>query len=268
MLVGKPPFETPDVKTTYQKIKANSYSFPDHVPLSDPAKNIIRQILLRDPTKRLTLDDILAHPFVNHGGSIPKLLPVSTLACPPSASYIKQFMPDGVAVKLTAQPQRLIETAPYTNPNSKMQNNMLNTDKGALSKVQFTEGDLKLEKQSSSAKGILLLYEKANILYKKIDGNKMGTMQFNLTGSVTNLKSSTQQFGQGLQTMPSKGNFGMSGAIDGFSAPPKIQNGNEIRVKKWVDYSSKYGLGYLLSNGQVGVYFNDSTKIIFDVKTK
>jgi len=253
MLVGKPPFETPDVKTTYQKIKANSYSFPDHVPLSDPAKNLIRQILLRDPTKRLTLDEILAHPFCNHGGTIPKLLPVSTLACPPSASYIKQFMPEGMTVKLTAQPQRLVETAPYTNPN-KPQNNLMNTDKVGLGKVQLTDGDLKLEKQSSK------------------EGNKMNTMQFNLTGSVTNLKSGTQQmdtkFGQGLQTMPSKGNFGMSGAIDGFSAPPKIANGNEIRVKKWVDYSSKYGLGYLLSNGQVGVYFNDSTKIIFDTKTK
>lgn len=35
-------------------------------------------------------------------------------------------------------------------------------------------------------------------------------------------------------------------------------------VKKWVDYSSKYGLGYLLSNGQTGVFFNDSTKIVID----
>jgi len=37
-------------------------------------------------------------------------------------------------------------------------------------------------------------------------------------------------------------------------------------VKKWVDYSSKYGLGYLLSNGSSGVFFNDSTKIILDPK--
>jgi polo-like kinase 1 len=36
----------------------------------------------------------------------------------------------------------------------------------------------------------------------------------------------------------------------------------EIFVKKWVDYSSKYGLGYLLSNGSTGVFFNDSTKIV------
>lgn len=38
-------------------------------------------------------------------------------------------------------------------------------------------------------------------------------------------------------------------------------------VKKWVDYSSKYGLGYLLSNGGTGVFFNDSTKIVLDPKT-
>jgi len=35
-------------------------------------------------------------------------------------------------------------------------------------------------------------------------------------------------------------------------------------VKKWVDYSSKYGLGYYLSNEATGVYFNDSTKIVLD----
>lgn len=35
-------------------------------------------------------------------------------------------------------------------------------------------------------------------------------------------------------------------------------------MKKWVDYSTKYGLGYLLSDGSTGVYFNDSTKIILE----
>ena len=40
--------------------------------------------------------------------------------------------------------------------------------------------------------------------------------------------------------------------------------GPQVWVKKWVDYSSKYGLGYLLSNGCTGVFFNDSTKIVID----
>ena len=33
-------------------------------------------------------------------------------------------------------------------------------------------------------------------------------------------------------------------------------------MKKWIDYSSKYGIGYLLSNGSTGVYFNDSSKML------
>lgn len=33
-------------------------------------------------------------------------------------------------------------------------------------------------------------------------------------------------------------------------------------MTKWVDYSSKYGLGYLLSDMSAGVFFNDSTKIV------
>lgn len=38
----------------------------------------------------------------------------------------------------------------------------------------------------------------------------------------------------------------------------------EVWVKKWVDYSSKYGLAYYLSNDATGVFFNDSTKMILD----
>jgi polo-like kinase 1 len=48
-------------------------------------------------------------------------------------------------------------------------------------------------------------------------------------------------------------------------SPPDTSSGNpDVWVKKWVDYSSKYGLGYILSNGSTGVFFNDSTKIILE----
>ena len=33
-----------------------------------------------------------------------------------------------------------------------------------------------------------------------------------------------------------------------------------------MDYSSKYGLGYLLSNHATGIFFNDATKLILDPK--
>ena len=40
----------------------------------------------------------------------------------------------------------------------------------------------------------------------------------------------------------------------------KIQE--SVYISKWVDYSNKYGLGYQLTNGSVGVLFNDGTKMV------
>jgi hypothetical protein len=51
---------------------------------------------------------------------------------------------------------------------------------------------------------------------------------------------------------------------DGANRPYTDQLETEVWVKKWVDYSSKYGLGYYLSNEVTGVFFNDSTKIVLD----
>jgi polo-like kinase 1 len=57
-------------------------------------------------------------------------------------------------------------------------------------------------------------------------------------------------------------------SVQSISKKEKVNNfmSSELHVKKWVDYSTKYGLGYLLSDGSTGVYFNDSTKIILDAK--
>ena len=54
-LVGRPPFETNDVKTTYSKIKMCNYSFPDHVPLHTTTKHFISKLLQKDPKHRLNV---------------------------------------------------------------------------------------------------------------------------------------------------------------------------------------------------------------------
>lgn len=84
LIIGKPPFETSDVKTTYRKIRMNQYSFPDNVPISDDAKDLIQKILIGEPSARPTLDEILNHSFFK-SAQIPKTLPPSFLACPPSS---------------------------------------------------------------------------------------------------------------------------------------------------------------------------------------
>ncbi len=41
-----------------------------------------------------------------------------------------------------------------------------------------------------------------------------------------------------------------------------IESSGKILLTKWVDYSSKYGIGGKLSNGCYVVLFNDSTKMV------
>lgn len=42
----------------------------------------------------------------------------------------------------------------------------------------------------------------------------------------------------------------------------------EVFITKWIDYSNKYGVGYQLRDGSVGVYFNDATSIILSSNQK
>eukprot|EP00802_Teleaulax_amphioxeia_P002425 Tamp_02427.p1 GENE.Tamp_02427~~Tamp_02427.p1 ORF type:complete len:779 (+),score=245.92 Tamp_02427:423-2759(+) len=58
-LVGKPPFETSDIKSTYKLIRANSYSFPDRLEISEGAKRLVRRILQSRPEARPTIEEIL-----------------------------------------------------------------------------------------------------------------------------------------------------------------------------------------------------------------
>ena len=194
LIIGKPPFETRDVKTTYKRIKMNAYSFPETAIISEAAKNLISQILVTDPAKRPSLDQILTHDFFNLGTSIPKLLPSSTLACTPSLAYIRQFMPDAGKDGIVNKPL----TTTKLNSNNDVNNN----------------NDKKNENDDKN-------------LNNKNNNNNLNDNN----NENNNLK------------------------------------GPDTWVKKWVDYSSKYGLGYLLSNGFSGVFFNDSSKIILNPNT-
>jgi polo-like kinase 1 len=45
LIIGKPPFETNDVKTTYKKIRSGQYAFPENATISTEAKDLISRIL-------------------------------------------------------------------------------------------------------------------------------------------------------------------------------------------------------------------------------
>lgn len=61
LMCGNPPFETLDLKETYKCIKEVRYNLPSS--LSPAAQKLISGILQKNPSDRLSLDQILNHEF-------------------------------------------------------------------------------------------------------------------------------------------------------------------------------------------------------------
>lgn len=61
MLLGRPPFETTNLKETYRCIREARYTMPSS--LLAPAKHLIASMLSKNPEDRPSLDDIIRHEF-------------------------------------------------------------------------------------------------------------------------------------------------------------------------------------------------------------
>ena len=201
LLIGKPPFETQDIKSTYRRIKMNAYAFPEHVQLSAEAKEVIALILVREPELRPDLDGILSLGFFTKN-NIPKNMPLSSLAIPPSAVYLKHF---------ACLEENLVRERRTSRKNS--------------------AGCEEIEAEN-------------------VKGGSGGAEKAEEVG----------RSGEPVEIRNSEGNK-RTEVLSGYQGTEK---GPGIWVKKWVDYSAKYGVGYLLSNNSVGVYFNDSSKLVSD----
>jgi hypothetical protein len=71
-LVGNPPFEAADHQTTYARIKALKYRFPTTFPVG--AKDIVKRLLVKDPQKRMTIQEVLEHSWVKQHRDAPLCL--------------------------------------------------------------------------------------------------------------------------------------------------------------------------------------------------
>jgi len=61
-LVGSAPFEAADNEATYRKIIHDEVKFPDYV--SAEARDLVEQLLQKDPSKRISLDEAIKHPWI------------------------------------------------------------------------------------------------------------------------------------------------------------------------------------------------------------
>jgi len=80
MLCGFPPFSEDSNEKLFEMIKTGNYEFPSPQwdPISDYAKDLVKKLLVVDPSKRLSAEGILKHPWIVGDVTPRKNLPTVT----------------------------------------------------------------------------------------------------------------------------------------------------------------------------------------------
>lgn len=62
MIVGRPPFESTDIRDTFSRVSRGDFRIPEDV--SPDARDLISRLIVLDPKQRIPLESIRRHPFV------------------------------------------------------------------------------------------------------------------------------------------------------------------------------------------------------------
>ncbi|PCH34951.1 Pkinase-domain-containing protein [Wolfiporia cocos MD-104 SS10] len=99
LVVGRPPFQTKDVKAIYKRIRNNEYEFPADRAVSVPVQELVQSILTPDPQKRPTLHEIVDHTWFT-AGIVPGYIPTTAHDSVPDFKYITRPMSDANLARL------------------------------------------------------------------------------------------------------------------------------------------------------------------------
>ena len=69
--VGTVPFKHPSIMGLYNVIRTQPISFPNKPVVSAPLKDLISQMLCKDPARRATLPQVMTHPWTTHSNNLP-----------------------------------------------------------------------------------------------------------------------------------------------------------------------------------------------------
>ena len=72
LLVGRPPFDTAGVRSTLTKVVMADYHLPEHLGLSYEVRDLIENLLKKNPAERIKLRDIPSHPWMRANDSLPQ----------------------------------------------------------------------------------------------------------------------------------------------------------------------------------------------------
>ncbi|XP_040026910.1 serine/threonine-protein kinase PLK3 [Gasterosteus aculeatus] len=261
LMCGSPPFETLDLKETYKCIKDVRYNLPASLPPA--AQKLISGILQKNPSDRLSLDQILNHEFFTKGFTPDKLPPSSCVMVP-------ELHPPSPAKKFF----------------TKMAKSFFGKKKAKVEKIPCEEKDDK--DISKLVSGIVKCSINRQISYKTVGANEVPPPMAPVVGSAPLEQTPAEEESRKSISRSFKGTTASStepcedvltpaavseSALKVLNSclanmpaatrnPPCLSSPQSfLWVTKWVDYSNKYGFGYQLSNQSIGVLFNEGTRL-------
>ncbi|CDZ97711.1 pkinase-domain-containing protein [Phaffia rhodozyma] len=355
LIIGKPPFQTKEIKAIYKRIRDNQYDFPPDKPISENAQDLIRNILTIDPRKRPTLSEVLNHSFFT-SGAFPSSLPASSHDAPPNFTHLTpqqsaynftkvknramQIKPLGVPSRTmatlgpsVAQQEREFQRAvqpdsPLSHllssacqpllvsnePRSHKEPSLLSKLTSAAGRPSAHSGLPSISKATSptshrvsssstrenqpsaptpqivniSTKSASTGYPPsrpstaataaaavaANPDYRRSSGSSTRAQSevfsekaLPPTGHLEPSSTASTKKSGGMFDVVSQNLADALEARDAgrpFHTPhiPAMPSDPKVFIVSWLDYCNKYGMGYALTDGSVGVHFNDSTSLV------
>ncbi|KAI1900144.1 hypothetical protein AGOR_G00046990 [Albula goreensis] len=266
MLLGKPPFETTNLKETYRCIREARYTLPSSLSL--PARQLITSMLAKNPQDRPSLQEILTHQFFTQGFT-PERLPATCCHSAPDfhiSSPAKSFFKKAAAALFGGKKDKakyyeaLNKLTKEDDEIYKLRQDLSKTSIGQQPARRASEGEK--PPLASTGKSIVMVTEG-----RQSSRDAVRTIVRGSLGSYSSLEDSSM--GSVVVSVTSVLRGCLENMLEADDFPNENLGTNFLWVTKWVDYSNKYGFGYQLSDHIVGVLFNNGThmSLLADRKT-
>lgn len=289
LLVGKPPFQSKDVNTIYERIKCRDFSFPVDKYISDEAKILIQDILSIDPLERPSVEEIMSYIWFRSCFP-PSTKPTVYTEVPEYEKYITPseslinlqncmersgLLEDSVYAKNPTVPIINVEAmdagSANSNPNGyNGESAQYHAGTAAGTTTTVLPHSLSPHDTKNKYKEVIDLeaQQKLNELARqaRLRRAQQETIRRSLVATSTNIIKSEIS----LRILASECHLTLNGILEAEaqkkmgglppSRLPKIRH--PMVVTKWVDYSNKHGFSYQLSTEDIGVLFNNGCTVL------
>eukprot|EP01128_Nolandella_sp_AFSM9_P002457 TRINITY_DN1282_c0_g1_i1.p1 TRINITY_DN1282_c0_g1~~TRINITY_DN1282_c0_g1_i1.p1 ORF type:complete len:757 (-),score=147.87 TRINITY_DN1282_c0_g1_i1:137-2407(-) len=295
LMTGRAPFETPQksVEQTYARIKAHKYSFDEasRSRLTSDAINVVDFLLNPDPNQRPKVNNVRNHRWFCRFS--PKILSSSSLVNvplwnakqlawvgrPSSSPYKhapvrKPLTPIPAAKLALSANKRPRSQSPLELANALIQQSpykrlkVSDVDKIAAHVDQAMQLQDKQEKvraiPSSTGREVIVIGADDEVVI--VENSTSDAPVVPRGESTISVKSLEQNFARVREPFCEHvRNQSNPAPIRNSHAAPSMSGlvpGPSRWIVKWLDYSRRFGLGYALCNGCIGVVFTDGSNII------